>query len=236
MDRDCNEYVRDNGEKSNNRIKSQEILIDDEMREIIEKTNLSPRKVRYCLKSRDLRVNRNVVKVVEDLKQRDNLTALDLGFGGGRDSIYLLKNGWKVIGVDADPCEIFVQQRVSKKQMQNFTFIQQKFENLELEKESYDLIVADCSLPFCNRENFMKVMEQVKSAINPGGYFVGVLFGENDSWNELRTEMTFLKKQELEKLFETFEEKIILEKEWEGKTTGSGTPKHWHAISIKAKK
>lgn len=67
------------------------------------------------------------------------------------------------------------------------------------------------------------------------GYFVGNFFGENDSWNETKPQMTFLTKVQAMELFESFE--IIRFKEIEkDDLTGLGKMKHWHIFDVIAKK
>lgn len=67
------------------------------------------------------------------------------------------------------------------------------------------------------------------------GYFVGNFFGENDSQNETKPQMTFLTKEQAMELFENFE--IIRFKEIEkDDLTGLGKMKHWHIFDVIAKK
>ena len=67
------------------------------------------------------------------------------------------------------------------------------------------------------------------------GYFVGNFFGENDSWNETKPQMTFLTKKKVMELFKDFE--IIRFKEIEKDAlTGLGQMKHWHIFDVIAKK
>ena len=67
------------------------------------------------------------------------------------------------------------------------------------------------------------------------GYFVGNFFGENDSQNETKPQMTFLTKVQAMELFENFE--IIRFKEIEkDDLTRLGNMKHWHIFDVIAKK
>lgn len=68
------------------------------------------------------------------------------------------------------------------------------------------------------------------------GYFVGNFFGKNDSWANIKDQMTFLSKEEVINLFNgTFEIIEFNEIEKDGKT-GLGKMKHWHIYNIIARK
>ena len=74
--------------------------------------------------------------------------SIELGCGAGRDTVYLIKNGWEVLAIDR--------------------------EDIQLEKNN--LIIANFSLPFCNKNNFGELWNKINSSILKGGYFVGNFF------------------------------------------------------------
>ena len=67
------------------------------------------------------------------------------------------------------------------------------------------------------------------------GYFVGNFFGKNDEWNNEKSELTFLDKKDVEKLFNKFEI-LKFEEEEKDARTGLGIIKHWHTYNIIARK
>lgn len=95
--------------------------------------------------------------------------AIDLGCGSGRDTIKLLKNNWKVIGIDSENTEDLIKKRLNQNEIANFKFIQSKFENVKLEKN--DLTIAFYSLPFCNKNEFGRVWHDIKDNINKSRIF-----------------------------------------------------------------
>lgn len=92
--------------------------------------------------------------------------AIDLGCGAGRDSIFLIKNGWEVISIDNENIEHFITPKLSQQEKIKFKFIQGRFEELEIEKNS--LIVANNSLPFCPKLKFNELWTKIVNSINDG--------------------------------------------------------------------
>ncbi len=159
--------------------------------------------------------------------------AIELGCGAGNDTVYLIKNNWKVLAIDRENVEERIAKRLNDKELEKFTFQQQNFESLELEKNN--LIVANYCLPFCNKNKFEELWNKIESSITNEGYFVGNFFGTNDGWNGIKKEMIFLSREQIMELFNEFE--IILFKETEKDAlTGLGRMKHWHIFDVIAKK
>lgn len=159
--------------------------------------------------------------------------AIELGCGAGRDTIYLIKNGWNVLAIDREDVSSRIQSKLNKEEVKKFKFSQQKFENIKLEKNN--LVVANFSIPFCNKNNFKELWNKINNSILKDGYFVGNFFGNNDEWKSTKEEMIFMTKKQVLELFENFE--IIEIKEVEkDNLTGLGKIKHWHMFNVIAKK
>jgi tellurite methyltransferase len=157
--------------------------------------------------------------------------ALDLGCGAGRDTRYLLQQGFQVTAMDADANAMpilatFPQERLRAVQS---SFVDFAFEH-------YDLINAHFSLPFLPREQFYAVFEKVQQALNPGGIFVGQFFGVHDQWNtpERAGTITFLTREEALQALEGLEV-IEFEEEDVDSVVADGSPKHWHVFHIIAR-
>ena len=174
----------------------------------------------------------NVRYFIEKMKCNSG-KAIELGCGAGNDTVYLIKNNWKVLAIDRENVEERIAKRLNDKELEKFTFQQQNFESLELEKSN--LIVANYCLPFCNKNKFEELWNKIESSITNEGYFVGNFFGTNDGWNGIKKEMIFLSREQIMELFNDFE--IILFKETEKDAlTGLGKMKHWHIFDVIAKK
>lgn len=158
--------------------------------------------------------------------------AVELGCGAGRDTVYLIKNGWNVLAIDKENVKSRIVEKLSKDELKKFKFSKQKFECIELEKN--DLIVSNFSLSFCNKNDFKKLWNKIRNSILNDGYFVGNFFGNNDEWKNIKEEMTFLTKRQTIQLFKDFEIIKFKEVEKDG-LTGSGKIKHCHIFNVIAK-
>jgi hypothetical protein len=98
----------------------------------------------------------------------------------------------------------------------------------------YNLISAQNTLPFLQRENFQIVWENIEKALTLNGIFCGHLFGPHDDWSTNQN-MTFHSKKEVESLIKDFEIILSREKE-EDSHTADGQKKHWHYFDLILKK
>ena len=187
---------------------------------------------KYYEKTQNGRPNKNVKYFIENINP-EKTDAIDLGCGQGNDTLYLIKKGWKVLGIDREDVEGKIRKRLSEDQQSSFRFEIQDFENIKIEKT--DLIIANFSLSFCNNNRFRETWKIIKDSIRTGGYFVGNFLGNRDSWNKTKSEMAFFTKKQAENLFGDF--KIFEFNEIEvDKPTALGVQKHWHLFYIIAQK
>lgn len=176
--------------------------------------------------------NKNVKYFIDNIKLRQT-SAIDLGCGQGNDTLYLIKKGWKVLGIDREDVEERIRKRLTEEQQLSFKFELQDFENLKIKKT--DLIIANFSLSFCNNNKFKETWKIIKESIRAEGYFVGNFLGNRDSWTKTKSEMTFFTKKQVENLFIDFKFEKFDEIEVD-KPTARGNPKHWHIFNVIAKK
>ena len=176
---------------------------------------------------------RNNVKFLIDSLNLKSTNAIDLGCGQGNDTVYLINNDFKVLGIDKENVEEIIRERLSQDKQKYFQFKKQKLEDLKI--PNTDLIIANFSLSFCKKEYFKSMWQKIVESINLNGYFVGTILGINDSWNKEGRDMSFFNKEDVKRLFNKF--KIIQFEEIENdKPTALREEKHWHFYSIIAKK
>lgn len=159
--------------------------------------------------------------------------AIELGCGAGRDTVYLIKNEWNVLAIDKEDVESRIAEKLNNDELNKFRFSKQRFEDLKLEINH--LLVANFSLPFCDKAEFKKLWKKIDESICKDGYFVGNFFGINDEWRKTKDRMTFLTKEQVMGLFENYKILEFKEIEEDG-LTGLGRMKHWHIFNVIAKK
>ena len=115
--------------------------------------------------------------------------AIDLGCGSGNETVYMIKNGIKVLAIDRQLNQDFILNRLSDNEKKMISFKESSFEDVELPKTK--LITAFFSIPFCNPNNFDELWTKIYNSIEDNGYFVGQLFGDRDTWNVVKSINTF---------------------------------------------
>ena len=159
--------------------------------------------------------------------------AVELGCGAGRDTVFLIRNGWNVLAIDREDVETRIVSKLLVEELEQFEFFKQRFEAIKLENSN--LVVANFSLPFCNKNNFKELWDKINHSILKDGYFVGNFLGDKDEWKIAKEKMTFLTKDQVMELFRDFEIVEFKEVEKDG-LTGLGKMKHWHIFNVIAKK
>ena len=155
--------------------------------------------------------------------------AADLGCGSGVETRALLDSGWRVVAVDSEPS---TPARLAE-QIGNPERLEvrvQAFKDLRL--EGVDLLHAAYALPFTDPADFPSVWQELRDALNPGGWLAVDLFGDRDDWAHTEG-MTFLTRSQVEALLQGLDVVLLDEEDEDGHAfTG---PKHWHVFHVLAR-
>ncbi len=168
-----------------------------------------------------------------DSRPAEGRLAVDLGCGEGRDTVELLRRGWRVLAIDAEP-EAISRLRSRPEAARNDLLETEVATFEEADWPEPALVNASYALPFCPPAAFPAVWAHVVESLPPGGRFCGQLFGDRDEWAS-DPELTTQTHEEVERLLEPFEAERFDEVEEDGETA-LGKPKHWHLFHIVARK
>jgi tellurite methyltransferase len=100
---------------------------------------------------------------------------IDVGCGGGRNIVYLLKNGFDVYGVDQNTQAIEQVRLLAKKLSPNSVpeqqFVVSAVEDMPFADACFDLAICSAVLHFANdHDHFDKMLQQIWRVLMPGGF------------------------------------------------------------------
>lgn len=187
----------------------------------------------YYKKTENSKPNFLIKKLINnvEIKQKN---AVELGCGAGRDTLYLIKNGFKVLAIDKEDTSKIISKKLNSEELKRFRFKCQAFEDVEIKENN--LLVANFSIPFCNKNYFKSFWNKIGNSILENGYFVGNFLGVNDSWTKTKKDMVFLTKEEVLDLFKNNFNIIFFKEVEKDEKTVLGVMKHWHIYNVIAKK
>jgi tellurite methyltransferase len=176
---------------------------------------------------------RTLLMALERFGKGEGRAAVDLGCGDGRDAVELLRQGWRVLAIDAEPAAIErLRARADLPAGAPLEALCARFEDAAW--PMIDLVNASFALPLCAPERFPEVWERIARQLRPGGRFSGQLFGHRDEWYG-EAGITFHEPAEVERLLAGFAVELLEEEETDT-ATPYGKPKHWHLFHIVARK
>lgn len=156
-------------------------------------------------------------------------TALDLGCGVGAGAAFLAERGLSVVAVDQQP-EALAQTAARLPAGADVRLVQSSFQALDLEPQSFDVVVAFFTLFFLDRAEFGAFWPRLVAAIRPGGVFAGQILGPHDAWAD---ECSTFSAEEIDGLLAPFTTISREEVERDGETL-TRQPKHWHVTHVVA--
>jgi SAM-dependent methyltransferase len=159
--------------------------------------------------------------------------AVDLGCGDGRDTIEMLRRGWRVVAVDSEPEALRRLQTRPLPEGSEVTPILARFEEVPM-PIGLSLVNSSFAMPLCEPQAFHRLWERIREALPTDGRFSGQWYGPRDSWAD-RPGMTFVTRAEALALLDGLELEMFEEEEDDG-VTPRGNAKHWHIFHIVARR
>jgi len=168
-----------------------------------------------------------------ELSPKYSRLAVDLGCGDGRDTVELLRRGWRVIAIDGE--QKAFDRLLNRSDLHRELLEPQlmRFEDLAL-PNNVDLVNASFCLTFCPPDHFPSLWQTILTSLKPGGRFCGQLFGDRDSWTKF-SNRTHHTRAQVETLLQPYEVEWLEEEEHPG-VTAIGEEKYWHLFHIVARK
>lgn len=161
--------------------------------------------------------------------------AVDLGAGGGRDALPLLRAGWRVMAIDREPSAIERLAAATPAEMAD---------RLELREATFetadwpmaDLIVSCFALPLAPKPAFPGLWRRIRERLRPSGRFAGQLYGLRDSWarDGAPDGVVAFSRGECLSHLNGLKIELFEEEEHDG-VTPRGRKKHWHIFHIVAR-
>lgn len=110
--------------------------------------------------------------VKRNFREPDNTTILDFGAGGGRNSIALLREGYRVIAMDyTDKALDLISSKIPHDLKDRITLIQNDDSGVAHLQEQVDAAIASGSMFYNDHAYTTKLLEGIKDALRPNGLF-----------------------------------------------------------------
>lgn len=101
--------------------------------------------------------------------KKENFKILDLGSGNGADSLYLLASGYEVTSLDYSTEALKELKEANPKA----NIIEHDLLNpLPFENENFDVVIADLSLHYFDKENTLKILDNIKDILKKEGILI----------------------------------------------------------------
>ena len=176
---------------------------------------------------------RTLLVALDGFGEGSGRNAVDLGCGNGRDTVELLRRGWRVLAIDAEPAAI--EGLRARPDLPKDAMLETRCARFEdTDWPMVDLVNASFALPLCKPTRFAELWARIERSLKPGGRFAGQLFGPRDAWRGEK-DITFHQRTEIDRLLAGFAVELIEEEETDT-ATPYGKPKHWHLFHIVAHK
>ncbi|MBL6951380.1 MAG: class I SAM-dependent methyltransferase [Alphaproteobacteria bacterium] len=160
--------------------------------------------------------------------------AVDLGCGGGRDTIEMLRRDWSVLAIDGQASAI--ETLLARPELIEFG-VEPETQVARFEQARWpaaDLVNSSFALPLCPKADFLAMWRHIYDSLRPGGRFSGQLYGDRDQWFG-DTSNSHFTLREVQDLLRAYEVELFREEETDS-VTPRGTAKHWHIYHIVARK
>jgi len=136
-----------------------------------------------------------------------NSKILDLGCGSGEDILFLAQQGFTVLGIDKSEEAIKeITEKIKELNLANIKLEKSDIRDYIIEPEKFDVIICKNVLNFIDKDQALKIINDIKNKIKKGGYILIQVFTiEDPSFNKRNRFISYFEIKELFNLFTEFE-------------------------------
>ena len=128
--------------------------------------------------------NRDSIKVddwldrFEDIIDRSSLPILDLGCGGGNNTLYLVDKGKPVVACDQSETAVAMIQKnfPEIKETKRFNML----DGLPLSDNSFEVVIADLCLHYFTEKDTLRIISEIERILVPKGHLLMRVNSVND--------------------------------------------------------
>lgn len=115
--------------------------------------------------------NRGLNKAMQKYTPRNMVKGLDIGVGTGTSTLVLAKRCTQIIGIDVLPSMLGIADAKLRKARANFILIEMDIRNVDLEPESFDIIIAEGAGSFAAQSEITQILIKIHDLLKRGGMF-----------------------------------------------------------------
>ncbi|HVG34170.1 MAG TPA: class I SAM-dependent methyltransferase [Pyrinomonadaceae bacterium] len=120
----------------------------------------------------------------------EGMKVLDAGMGGGRNLIFLMRDGFNVFGVDESAESVKAVRRLAERiapDLPASNFRTERVETMSFDDASFDWVISSAVLHFArDEEQFQKMLREMWRVLKPGGIFFARLASNIGIENKVR--------------------------------------------------
>ncbi len=160
-------------------------------------------------------------------------TILDIGVGDGRNALFLVRHGFKLVGLDiaSEAIDILLNKAEEAGVQDNVTGIVADISEYKL-VEPYDNILSHFTLHFIAQEKFLPVLHMMQAQTSPGGIHFISDFTQEGPLYKPTTSKYWLKKDELKQLYSDWEVIHYEEKPVKTRATDEAGNRYMHTAAL----
>lgn len=114
----------------------------------------------------------------DDIIEATTKPILDLGCGGGNDTLYLINKGKKVISCDQSPSAIsnIIKNFLESYGVKCFNML----DGIPFEDGSFEVVIADLCLHYFLEKDTLRILDEINRILQPGGHMILRVNSVND--------------------------------------------------------